>query len=69
MDTPTIFSTGGWACSNRDCRFITWLYWTAIEAGVEPWVIVTRPTLHRTLEFVSYFGIEKISRLPENDIK
>jgi len=44
-------------------------YWTAIEAGVEPWVIVTRPTLLRTLEFVSYFGIERISRLPETKIK
>jgi len=40
-------------------------YWHAVDAGVEPWVIVTRPTLFRTLEFVSYFGRERISRLPD----
>ena len=38
-------------------------YWEAVEAGVEPWVIVTRPTLERSLEFVRYFGREKITRL------
>ena len=41
-------------------------YWEAIAAGVEPWVIVTRPTLERTLEFVRYFGREQISRLAEH---